>query len=209
MQEYIVGENQQKNYCFLFDKINALHDTHIRFYVERNAVLVLEILIVHVSVDLVVDCIVQGEGAEARIFGAYILNASDTVTITTMQHHTVAHARSNLVMKGILRENAYAQYHGAIRVEKEAHGTYASQENKNMLLSDSARVVSVPNLEILTHDVHCFHGSAIGRFDKEQLFYAESRGIDEKRAQQLLLRAFLADLFVDELLNEKVHLLIG
>jgi len=209
MQEYNVGENQQKNYCFLIDKTSALHDMHIRFYVERNAVLTVEVLIHSVDVNITIDCVLRGENADARIMGAYILDASHKATIVTTQHHDIARARSSLVMKGVLRDNAYAHYHGIIRVEKEAQGTHASQENKNILLSNNARAVSVPSIEVLAHDVECSHGSATGRFDDEQLFYAAARGIDEKKAQQLLLNAFLADFFVDEQLNEKVRLLVG
>jgi len=209
MHEYIVGENQHKNYSFLIDETTATRDMHIRFYVERNAVLVAEILIAHTDVNVSIDCVVRGEGADVRIMGAYVLDASNKVQINTTQHHTVAHTRSMLIMKGALRDNAYAHYHGTIRVEKEAHGAYTSQENKNILLSNNARALSVPSLEVLTHDVHCFHGSAIGRFDEEQLFYAASRGIDEKKAQQLLLNAFFADLFVDARLRDQVGLLIG
>ena len=112
-------------------------------------------------------------------------------------------------MKGVLSGTAYAHYHGTVRMEKEARGAYASQENKNMLLSSGARALSVPSLEVLTHDVHCFHGSAIGRFDEEQLLYAGSRGIDEKTAQRLLLHAFFADLFSDMGLKEKMEILVG
>jgi Fe-S cluster assembly protein SufD len=209
VKEYIVGENQQKNYCFLIDKTSALHDMHICFYLERNAKLVVDLLIVSTTINVHVECRLLGEGADARIMGAYILDATDKVTITTMQHHAVAHTQSLLIMKGVLRDNAHAQYHGTIRVEKEAQGTYASQENKNMLLSNNARAVSVPNMEVLAHEVHCFHGSATGRFDNEQLFYAASRGIDEKTAQQLLLKAFFADFFVDEGLNDTIRGLIG
>ncbi len=208
MHEYIVGENQHKSYRFLIDKTSALYDMHICFYLERNAVLVADILIANTAVNVTIDCVLRGEGAEARIMGAYVLDAAHKVQIVTTQHHVVAHTRSTLVMKGVLRDSAHAQYHGTIRVEKDAHGAYASQENKNMLLSNNARAVSVPSLEVLTHDVHCFHGSATGRFDDEQLFYAASRGIDEKTAQQLLLNAFFADLFVNEGLNEKMRSLL-
>ena len=100
-------------------------------------------------------------------------------------------------------------FKGMIRIEKDAQGSCASQENKNILLSNGAHAVSVPSLEVLTHDVQCSHGSAVGRFDDEQLFYAASRGIDEKRTQHLLSNAFLADLYTDEKLKECVKNLIG
>lgn len=209
MQEYRVGESQQQHLSFVFDQTVEVQDMHIRVYAERNAIAVVEILIVNVSIDIKLDCIMQGEGADVCIKGIYLVNASHKVTITTMQHHKTAYTRSNLIIRGVVHDNAQVHYHGTIRVEKEAHGTHASQENKNMVMSSGARVISVPNLEVFAHDVRCFHGSAIGKFDKEQLLYITSRGIDEKVAQKLLLQAFFGDFFVDAMLNERVHELIG
>jgi len=206
--EYTVGENQHKNYSFLIDETTAASNMHIRFYIERNAVVTVEILIATTSVQVHIECVLRGEGADARISGIYIGCATDKINITTLQHHNAPHTRSALIMKGILRDKAYADYHGNVRIEKNARGAYASQENKNIVLSNAARVVSVPSLEVLTHDVHCSHGSAIGRFDEEQLFYAAARGIEEKTAQQLLLKAFCADVFVDESLKERLNNLI-
>jgi Fe-S cluster assembly scaffold protein SufB len=208
MQEYRVGENQRQHYCFLVDETTSLHDAHLRFYVERNAVAVIEIFIAYVTIDLVIDCILQGEGADVCIKGVYMIDTSHKVTISTMQHHKASHANSNVVMKGIVRDNAQAHYQGIIRVEKKAQGTHAAQENKNIVMSSGARVVSVPSLEIFAHDVHCSHASATGKFDKEQLLYAASRGIDEKAACKLLLQAFVADIFMNEELKEKMRELI-
>jgi len=187
----------------LINQTNAT-DQHICFYVERNAKLVVEILITSAA-NVQIECTLLGVGAEAHITGAYMLDASQKAQITTLQHHVASHTSSTLLMKGLLRDRAVSQYHGTVRIEKDAQGSCASQENKNILLSNSARAISVPSLEVLTHDVQCSHGSAIGRFDDEQLFYAASRGVDEKKAQHLLSNAFLADLFTDEMLKEKVN----
>src|SRR6266404_2243814 len=95
--EYTVGENQHKSYSFLIDETSALHDMHIRFYLERNAMLVAEILIASVDAQVIIDCVLRGEGADARIMGAYILDAAHKVTIATTQHHSAAHTRSALI----------------------------------------------------------------------------------------------------------------
>jgi Fe-S cluster assembly protein SufD len=203
---YVVSENQHEKYIFLIDETYA-SDQRICFYVECNAQLVVEILVASTT-NVHVECILRGAGAHVQITGAYILNASDKVHVTTLQHHAAPHTQSTLLIKGLLRDSAHAQYHGTVRIEKDAQGSCASQENKNILLSNTARAISVPSLEVLTHDVQCSHGSAVGRFDDEQLFYAASRGIDEKRAQHLLSHAFLADLFTDEKLKSQISRLI-
>ena len=204
LHTYVVGENQQQKYVFLIDTDTPERTMHLHFCVQRNAHLVVELLIAHADACVVIDCILQEEGAQARITGAYIGNATHAIDIKSFQHHQGKNTSSTLVMKGALHDSAHARYSGTIRVDKSAGGSHASQENKNILLSNNARAVSVPNLEVLTHDVTCFHGSAVGRCDDEQLFYAASRGIDEVTAQRMLLHAFFGDLFVSDELNKRL-----
>ena len=63
------------------------------------------------------------------------------------------------------------------------------------MLTDGARADSVPNLEIETGEiVGAGHASATGRFDDEQLFYLQARGIPEDEARRLVVRGFFAEL---------------
>lgn len=203
MCEYIVGENQQQNYTFTFDPYNAPEEVFLRFSVESDAHLMVRILIAQVSIRIKIECILRGTGAYVNIYGAYVLSDEHVVTIDTMQHHHAAHTSSTLVMKGALRSKSSVRYRGIIRIEKEARSAYALQENKNILLSGAARAISIPQLEVLNNEVKCFHGSAMGKFDAQLLFYMASRGIDEATAQRLLLDAFFADV-VDGEVREKM-----
>lgn len=206
--DYIIGENQHQCYTFVIDKDTGCDEQHYYFYFEGNANLDAEFLIVNTSIELTIECILAGHGAQARIVGAYGVRGLNKVKINTIQHHQAAYTSSTLIMRGVLYDEAHAYYHGAVIVERDAHGCNASQENKNILMSNNARAVSEPQLQVLTDDVRCFHGSATGRCDGEQLFYCATRGIDEKRAQQLLLYAFFDTLFVDMMMKEKVLELI-
>ncbi len=208
MYEYSIGENQHRRYALVIDNDNDGAKQHYFFYLECNAHLDAEFLIFNTSIELTIECVLVGQGAQARIVGAYGVRGLNKVKINTMQHHQAAHTRSKLIMRGVLYDDAYAHYHGSVTVARDAHGCDVSQENKNMLMSNNARAVSEPQLQVFTDDVRCFHGSATGRCDDEQLFYCASRGIDEKVAQKLLLQAFVADIFEDELLKEKISELI-
>lgn len=201
--EYVVGENQHQHNTFFID---TAQDTRFNFYVERNAHLVVEILIAHADVVVDVNCILRGHAAQARITIACSLQEHQA-RVVTMQHHQAPHTQSRLIIKSLLYDNAVIDYYGIVRVEKDAVYSYASQENRNMLLSDSARAISIPSLEVLPHEVQCFHASATGRFDMQQLFYMASRGINQKVAQSLLSWAFFADMFVSDELKEKVRVL--
>ena len=112
----------------------------------------------------------------------------------TQQHHQVGDTRSDLAIRSIVADQSHASYQGMIRIERNAVNADACQQNKNLLLSSNARAWSVPGIEVLNNEVKCFHGSAIGQLDEEQIWYLLSRGLDEKMARTILLEAFITSL---------------
>ena len=80
-----------------------------------------------------------------------------------------------------------------IRVEQDAQKTNAYQENRNLLLSQTAHADSIPGLEILANDVRCTHGATLGQVDREQLFYLMARGLSRAEAERLIVRGFFQD----------------
>jgi Fe-S cluster assembly protein SufD len=74
-----------------------------------------------------------------------------------------------------------------------AQGTDAYQTNRNLLLSDKAEAVSLPNLEIEADDVKCSHGATVGQLDEEELFYLQSRGLDHRAAERLVIFGFFGE----------------
>ena len=89
--------------------------------------------------------------------------------------------------------HARGVFHGRIVVHKDAQKTDAKQTNRNLLLSDNARIDTKPQLEIHADDVKCTHGATIGQIEEEQLFYLRSRGFSEAEARNTLLYAFAAE----------------
>lgn len=137
----------------------------------------------------------MGENAQAHIKGLYILKDAQKLLFKTQQLHQAPHTSSSCTIKGILYDTSYVQYHGIIHVDRQAHYTNAKQVNKNILLSSKARAQSVPCLEVLTKQVQCSHGSAVGNLDKEIVFYMQSRGLSAMQAQRILLQGFASEIF--------------
>ena len=110
--------------------------------------------------------------------------------------HTVPNCRSNVAYKGALQgKNAHTVWIGDVIIRPEATGTDTYEINRNLILTDGARADSVPNLEILTGEIAgAGHASATGRFDDEQLFYLQSRGIPAVEARRLVVRGFFAEI---------------
>ncbi|MGW5175090.1 Fe-S cluster assembly protein SufD [Streptomyces sp. NPDC004082] len=137
-----------------------------------------------------------GTGGEAELFGLYFTDAGQHQEHRLLVDHNTPHCKSNVAYKGALQgDGAHAVWIGDVLIEAKAEGTDTYEMNRNLVLTDGARVDSVPNLEIETGEiVGAGHASATGRFDDEQLFYLMARGIPADDARRLVVRGFFAEL---------------
>jgi Fe-S cluster assembly protein SufD len=149
-----------------------------------------------------------GQGATSRVTGAYFADGNQHLDYDTFQEHMAPNTESDFAFKGALRENASAVWRGMIRVEEGAQKTNAYQENRNLLLSDTAHADSIPGLEIMANDVRCTHGATLGKVDREQLFYLMARGLSRAQAERLIVRGFFQDV-LDRIELEPVREALG
>ncbi len=138
---------------------------------------------------------IQESNIKLYIFGLYTGKNSDQFQIETVQHHTAPGSLSDLFIKGVFEDKSKLLYQGLIRLEKFAQQSHAYQKNQNLILSPGVFVDSRPFLEILANDVFCTHGSTTGKLNKDQLFYAESRGLSAKSAETLLVSGFIEEIY--------------
>jgi Fe-S cluster assembly protein SufD len=137
--------------------------------------------------------VLAGEGAECLINGLFLGSERQHLDNYMLVEHASAHCASRQFYNGILDGQAHGVFHGRIIVHKIAQKTDAKQTNRNLLLSDDARIDTKPQLEIYADDVKCTHGATIGQIEEGALFYLRSRGIDEASARRLLLHAFASE----------------
>lgn len=159
----------------------------------------------------------DGEHSEAHLNGIYFVDNDELVDDHTVIQHNKPNCFSNENFRGILDGNSRAIFNGKIFVARNAQKTNAYQSNKNILLSDEAKINTKPQLEIYADDVKCSHGATAGYLDSEMLFYIESRGVGKEKAKSLLLNSFvsgnieqieLPELrdFIKEEIAKKLHL---
>jgi len=134
-----------------------------------------------------------GSQTEAHLNGFYMLDGSDLYDNHTIVDHLMPHCESNETYKGLLSGRSTGVFNGKVHVHRDAQKTNAYQQNKNILLSDTATMNSKPELEIYADDVKCSHGSTTGQLDEDAVFYLRSRGLSQRSALALLLTAFAAD----------------
>lgn len=132
----------------------------------------------------------QGSGSEVTLNGLVVLDAEQAVDNHSWIHHDTTQTRSHQQIRNVLDGHSRAVFAGRVVVAEGASGTDAQQHNANLLLSDTAQVNMLPQLEIYNDDVKASHGATLGQLDQDGLFYLRSRGIDESHARGLLTFAF-------------------
>jgi Fe-S cluster assembly protein SufD len=142
--------------------------------------------------------------SEALLYGLYITHGEQLVDNHTVLYHDHPHGHSWEVYKGILDDRSRAVFNGKVFVKAEAQKTDAKQTNRNLVLSDFAKVDTKPQLEIFADDVKCTHGATVGQLDDVALFYAQSRGLPADEARRLLTYAFAAEV-IEEVALEPVR----
>jgi Fe-S cluster assembly protein SufD len=137
-----------------------------------------------------------GTGSNAELYGLSYSDAGQHLESQVYLHHKGAETRGDVLYKGALQgEGARSVWIGDVLIGPDAMGTDSYEANRNLVLTEGARADSIPNLEIETGDIRgAGHASATGRFDDEQLFYLQARGIPEDEARRLVVLGFLAEI---------------
>ena len=141
-------------------------------------------------------------GGDAELLGLYFADDGQHLESRLLVDHSQPNCRSNVLYKGALqgdpasaKPDAHTVWVGDVLIRAEANGTDTFEVNRNLVLTDGARADSVPNLEIETGEIAgAGHASATGRFDDEQLFYLQARGIPEEQARRLVVRGFFGEI---------------
>ena len=141
--------------------------------------------------------VMDGTGALCTMNGLYMGHGDQHIDHQTRIEHAQPSCASREVYKGVLDGSSHGVFNGKVYVRPEAQQTDGKQTNKNLLLSEKARVDTKPQLEIFADDVRCTHGATVGTLDELSLFYMESRGIADRMARKMLTYGFAADVLAE------------
>lgn len=140
---------------------------------------------------------VEGEGAHVDIKGVNLIGDDAHIDVTTVLEHNVPNSTANELFRNVVAGNGHGVFQGQIKVAQIAQKTDAQMACNTLLLTDDGDFSAKPELEIFADDVLCAHGATVTDIDDDHLFYLRARGIKEKTARALLIKAF-----VDEVVEE-------
>jgi len=144
-----------------------------------------------------VETDLDGEGSETRIVGAFFGHDDQHFDIASRVWHNAEHTTADLVTRGVLDDVARSVYEGIQDVGSEAWDTNSYQRENTLMLSDESEADASPKLIINNHDTEASHAATVGQVDQQDLFYMTSRGVDERRAKNMLVEGFFVPVLAE------------
>lgn len=203
--EVVLGENARiDTYRVQRESEQAYHTATTESYQARDSVFKLVNFTFGAQLSRQdINAVLDGEGADCTLDGLSMLDGRQHTDHHTTLEHAQPHCTSWEYFNGVFDDRARGVFTGRIIVRPGAQQTDSKQTNNNLLLSESARADSQPQLEIYADDVKCTHGATLGPIDDDHLFYLQSRGLSREEARQLLTYGFGSEILevvkVDEL----------
>ncbi|KAA9160396.1 Fe-S cluster assembly protein SufD [Amycolatopsis acidicola] len=198
--EFVIGEGAKLTVVSVQDWADdAVHVSEQHLKLGKDATL--KHIVVTLGGDLVrvsPTATFADKGGDVEMLGLYFADAGQHQEHRLFVDHAVPNCKSNVMYKGALQgDGAHSVWIGDVLIRAAAEGTDTYELNRNLVLTEGARADSVPNLEIETGEIlGAGHASATGRFDDEQLFYLQSRGIEEESARRLVVRGFFHEILM-------------
>jgi Fe-S cluster assembly protein SufD len=194
---YNIGKNAKLDRLkYQYDEDDTKHLSHIIYNLEEGSRL--NDVSVTIGAGLTRqngNCNFNGQHAEAKISGAYLLKGKQHADTRLVINHAVPNCTSREMFKIVLDDNARGIFQGKVVVARDAQKTDGKQSSHALLLSENAEFDAKPELEIYADDVVCGHGATAGDINHDHMFYLQSRGIPEAEAKSLLIAAFVGEVF--------------
>jgi Fe-S cluster assembly protein SufD len=201
----VVGDGADLSWLIVQEQPDtATHLGQFNAWIGKNAKLT--VFIMNAGGKLVrqeINVQAKGEGSAFTLRGINLLAGDTHTDVTMVLDHAVPHTVSTEVIRNVVTGKARGVFQGRINVHQHAQKTDAKMACNTLLLSDDGEFSTKPELEIFADDVQCGHGATVTEIDRNHLFYLMARGIEEKTARGLLVKAFVAEV-IEELENETV-----
>lgn len=198
-----IGEDAEVTWIIL--QAQGKDDTHLgQIKAELGAGAKFRLFIINAGGKLVrqeVHVRTAGEGSDFTLRGINLIGGESHVDVTMTLGHDVANTTSTEIVRNVVFDRGRGVFQGMIKVAPDAQKTDARMACNTLLLSDDGEFSVKPELEIFADDVQCAHGATVADIDHNHLYYMMSRGVPEKQARALLVRAFVAEI-VEELESE-------
>lgn len=154
--------------------------------------------------DYQVEVDLEANGARAIILGAISGEKKNEIRLTTRMVHEAGNTHAETIIYGINRDESETILKGMIRIEKKAGQVTDFLTEKIILLSEKAKALVEPSLEIKANEVRASHAATVARIDEKQIYYLMSRGVSRQEAEQLIVDGFF-QVIINKIDDDKIR----
>jgi len=142
--------------------------------------------------------VLKGERAHGEVLSIAFAGHGQHQDAGAKMIHAAPNTTSSIVSKSISKDDGRSSYRGLVKVAKGATGCRTSVECDALLIGEHARSDTYPTMEVAEENVSVEHEARVSKVAEEQLFYLQSRGLDEDKARMMIVNGFIEP-FVKEL----------
>lgn len=153
------------------------------------------------------DITLAKPGVELSLLGLLLGDSNKELQININVIHSVPNTKSKIILKGVLKDTSKINFQGLVKIKKGAKGTNTWLATHLLILSDQAKGIATPSLEILENDIKAGHAATVGKVSDMEMFYLQSRGLSTQKAKDLIVQGFLSSILqkMPESIQRKVH----
>jgi len=105
--------------------------------------------------------------------------------------HAAPKTTSSIFSKSISKDGGRATYRGLLEVAQGATETKSKVVCDALLLDEDSRSDTYPTIRIDESDANVGHEASVSKVGEDQLFYLQSRGLDEEEASKMIVNGFI------------------
>jgi len=105
--------------------------------------------------------------------------------------HVAPNTTSTIVSKSISKGGGRTSYRGLLKVHPGAENSRSNVRCDALLMDEDSRSDTYPVMEIDEENVTIGHEATVSKIGEEQLFYLQSRGIEETEATKMIVNGFV------------------
>ena len=146
---------------------------------------------------------IEGKEATNLVKGIYLGKDSELLDLNYLAELKGEKSNIDIDIQGALKDNAKKHFKGTIDFKKGCKKSVGSENENCMLLSDTAKSISLPMLLCSEEDVDGVHSSSCGKIEEKELFYIMTRGFSKQEAIKLMVRAKFNNI-IESIKNEEL-----
>lgn len=138
-------------------------------------------------------CVLKGEGAVGNCISIAVATKKQIQDAGAKMIHLAPNTKSNIISKSIAASGGDASYRGTVYIDKDAKNSKSTVKCDTIILDDKSKSDTIPKNVVCNYSSYLEHEATVSKLDEDKLFYLMSRGLDEEKAQELLIMGFIEE----------------